>query len=102
MKEDVIIMKCCKYCGKECKNNLSLGCHEVRCKLNPNRKVWVSWKPSSIWNKGLTKESDGALIVEVKKEGEHIPIPKKNPDDPNEEGKIVVKAQVPDLENSSQ
>lgn len=33
---------------------------------------------------GLTKESDGATIVEVKKEGEHIPIPKKNPDDPNE------------------
>lgn len=35
-------------------------------------------------NLGLTKESDGATIVEVKKEGEHIPIPKKNPDDPNE------------------
>ena len=34
--------------------------------------------------KGLTKESDGATIVEVKREGEHIPIPKKNPDDPNE------------------
>ncbi len=33
---------------------------------------------------GLTKESDGATIVEVKREGEHIPIPKKNPDDPNE------------------
>ncbi len=33
---------------------------------------------------GLTKESDGATIVEVKKEGEHIPIPKKNPDDPSE------------------
>lgn len=33
---------------------------------------------------GLTKESEGATIVEVKREGEHIPIPKKNPDDPNE------------------
>ena len=33
---------------------------------------------------GLTKESEGATIVEVKKEGEHIPIPKKNPADPNE------------------
>lgn len=33
---------------------------------------------------GLTQESDGATIVEVKREGEHIPIPKKNPDDPNE------------------
>lgn len=66
MKEDGIIMKCCQYCGKECKNNLSLGCHEVRCKLNPNRKVWVSWKPSSAWNKGLTKETD----IRIKKASE--------------------------------
>ena len=28
-------------------------------------------------DKGLTKESEGALIVEVKKEGEHIPLPLK-------------------------
>ncbi|MBP3631004.1 MAG: arginine--tRNA ligase, partial [Clostridia bacterium] len=34
--------------------------------------------------KGLTKESEGATIVEVKRDGEHIPIPKKNPDDPSE------------------
>ncbi len=32
-------------------------------------------------DKGLTRESDGALIVDVAKEGEHIPIPKKNPED---------------------
>ena len=32
--------------------------------------------------KGLTRESEGALIVDVAREGEHIPIPKKNPDDP--------------------
>ena len=31
--------------------------------------------------KGLAKESDGALIVEIAKEGEHIPIPKKSPDE---------------------
>ena len=66
MKADGIIMKCCQYCEKECKNNLSLGCHEVRCKLNPNRKVWVSWKPSSTWNKGLTKETD----IRIKKASE--------------------------------
>jgi len=51
-------MKYCQYCGKECKSNLSLGCHEVRCKQNPNRKIWNSWKPSCVWNKGLTKETD--------------------------------------------
>ena len=35
-------------------------------------------------SKGLTEESDGATVVNVAKEGEHIPIPKKNPDDPTE------------------
>lgn len=33
-------------------------------------------------DKKLAKESDGALIVEVAKEGEHIPIPKKNENEP--------------------
>jgi len=32
--------------------------------------------------KGLTREYEGALIVDVAREGENIPIPKKNPDDP--------------------
>lgn len=31
---------------------------------------------------GLTREYEGALIVDVAREGENIPIPKKNPDDP--------------------
>lgn len=34
--------------------------------------------------KGLTHESEDALVVDVKREGEHIPIPKKDPNDPNE------------------
>ena len=33
---------------------------------------------------GLTRESEGALVVDVRQEGEHIPIPKKDPNDPNE------------------
>lgn len=33
-------------------------------------------------DKGLARESEGALIVDVAKEGEQIPIPKKNPDEP--------------------
>lgn len=28
----------CKYCGKECKNKLSLSAHQTLCKLNPNRR----------------------------------------------------------------
>lgn len=35
--------------------------------------------------KGLLRESENALVVDVAREGEHIPIPKKNPDDENEE-----------------
>lgn len=33
-------------------------------------------------DKGLTRESEGALVVDVAREGEHIPIPKKNEDEP--------------------
>ena len=32
--------------------------------------------------KGLARISDGALVVDVAREGEHIPIPKKSPDEP--------------------
>lgn len=31
--------------------------------------------------KGLARESEGALVVDVAKEGEHIPLPKQNPND---------------------
>ena len=33
-------------------------------------------------DKGLTREHNGAIVVDVAKEGENIPIEKKNPDDP--------------------
>lgn len=33
-------------------------------------------------DKGLARESEGALVVDVAREGEHIPIPKKSPDEP--------------------
>lgn len=32
----------CRYCGKECKHKNSLAQHELRCKQNPNRKVYKS------------------------------------------------------------
>ena len=43
---------------KEFETNLSLGCHKVRCSLNPNKKEWNSWRSTSCWNKGLTKDTD--------------------------------------------
>ena len=48
----------CPYCKKEFETNLSLGCHKVRCSLNPNKKEWNSWRSTSCWNKGLTKDTD--------------------------------------------
>lgn len=33
-------------------------------------------------DKGLARKSEGALVVDVAREGEHIPIPKKSPDEP--------------------
>lgn len=36
---------------------------------------------SIIEGKGLTRVSDGAVIVDIAEEGENVPIPKKNPDD---------------------
>ncbi len=33
-------------------------------------------------DKGLARESEGALVVDVAREGEHVPIPKKTPDEP--------------------
>ena len=35
--------------------------------------------------KNLLRVSDNALVCDVAREGEHIPLPKKNPDDENEE-----------------
>lgn len=56
----------CKYCGKVCKNANSLRNHERLCKKNPNRQIspFVEYNKKrstgeiSIWNKGLTKETD--------------------------------------------
>ena len=56
----------CPYCKKEFETNLSLGCHKVRCSLNPNKKEWNSWRSTSCWNKGLTKDTD----ERIKKQGE--------------------------------
>ena len=48
----------CSYCGKECKNLLSLKTHESKCPKNPNRKYKNGMLGKTAWNKGLTKETD--------------------------------------------
>ena len=48
----------CSYCGKICKNSMSLKQHEIRCSKNPNRILNNSKKGTIPWNKGKTKETD--------------------------------------------
>jgi hypothetical protein len=55
----------CQYCNKKFETKLSLSCHKVRCKLNPNKKEWNSWRPSSCWNKGLTKDTDERIQKQI-------------------------------------
>lgn len=60
----------CKYCGKECKNSNSLRNHERLCKNNPTRQIssFVKYNKEcsngnrTIWNKGLTKETDNRIL----------------------------------------
>ena len=62
----------CKYCGRICKNLLSLKTHERLCKLNPNRgkinnnlEEYNKRKSAgeiTVWNKGLSKETDNRVL----------------------------------------
>ena len=55
----------CKFCGKPCKNLNSLRAHERLCKKNPNRQessfVKYNAERETVWNKGLTKETDARV-----------------------------------------
>ena len=51
----------CQFCYKEYNTKKSLKSHQIRCKLNPNKKEWNSWRPTSCWNKGLTKQTDNRI-----------------------------------------
>lgn len=53
----------CTYCNKKCHSKNSLKQHEIRCALNPNRRLSENnignrTKGRVPWNKGLTKETD--------------------------------------------
>ena len=59
----------CKYCQKQCKNKLSLSCHERLCSNNPTREISNIEKRTNIvpWNKGLTKDTDDRVALNGKK-----------------------------------
>lgn len=57
----------CKFCNKQCKSLNSLYQHEVRCKLNPNRRgLNINNSNYHGWNKGLTKHTDERVAKGVK------------------------------------
>lgn len=60
----------CKYCGRICKNILSLKAHENFCKLNPNRRD-ISGKNNPRYGKEPpNKRPKTALYkIQTKKEG---------------------------------
>lgn len=64
------------YNELNCKFDLWFGESDAEKYIKPTVQKFIDL--------GLTQESDGATIVNVAREGEHVPIPKKNPDDPNE------------------
>lgn len=56
---------CCQFCGKICKNSISLSNHQRICKNNPNRQISNIEKYNQTnhvpWNKGLTKETSESV-----------------------------------------
>ena len=66
------------------KNYSALNCNFELWYGESNAEPYIERTVAEFVNKGLTQTVDGTMIVDVKKEGEHVPIPKKNPDDPNE------------------
>lgn len=76
----------CKYCLKECHNLNSLRQHEIRCKMNPERKAFDQLKEySGSRFKGQTKETNSSIAKQAAKlkdmyaSGELIPAAKGKP-----------------------
>lgn len=63
-------------------NYETLGCYFDLWYGESNAAEYVDTVVKIFVDKGLTKEYEGAIIVDVAREGENIPIEKKNPDDP--------------------
>lgn len=63
-------------------NYEKLGCYFDLWYGESNAAEYVDTVVKTFIDKGLTSEYEGAIIVDVAKEGENIPIEKKNPNDP--------------------
>lgn len=63
-------------------NYEKLGCYFDLWYGESNSAEYVDEVVKMFIDKGLTREYEGATIVDVAREGENIPIEKKNPDDP--------------------
>ena len=56
----------CKYCNKLCKNKNSLAQHEIRCKLNPNRRDYNNLSNYILTNrKGKNKDNCQDIAKQV-------------------------------------
>lgn len=64
------------------KNYENLGCYFDLWYGESTSADYVEPIVKMFVEKGLTREHEGALVVDVAREGENIPIEKKNPDDP--------------------
>ena len=68
---------------KRIKSNYeNLNCYFDLWYGESNASEYVDTVVKTFIDKGLTREHEGAIVVDVAKEGENIPIEKKNPDDP--------------------
>ncbi|MBR7172534.1 MAG: arginine--tRNA ligase [Clostridia bacterium] len=63
-------------------NYENLGCFFDLWYGESNAAEYVDTVVKMFVDKGLTREHEGAIVVDVAREGENIPIEKKNPDDP--------------------
>ena len=63
-------------------NYENLNCYFDLWYGESNASEYVDTVVKAFIDKGLTREHEGAIIVDVAREGENIPIEKKNPDDP--------------------
>ena len=63
-------------------NYKTLGCEFDLWYGESDAEPYIAETVQMFVDKGLARKSEGALVVDVAREGEHIPIPKKNPDEP--------------------
>ena len=66
---------------KIAENYKTLGCEFDLWYGESDAEPYIDETVQIFVDKGLARKSEGALVVDVAREGEHIPIPKKSPDE---------------------